>query len=156
MRKCLVTSFALVLLAANAAWADVVVHNPFDPVSVFLVFVLEAGLAAYLADPLGLRPRRVFVAWLATTLVTFALFVKFIAYLQEIPFIQRVIAAAACVVVLEALALYVMGLVPFLRHGRSGRLPATKTLAVSAFVNVGSMLTSLWMVSLFIFLSFMM
>ena len=143
MKKRIVSSAIFLLFAADPAWANVVVRNSFDPATVLLILVLEAVLAARIARSFGLEPERVFVAWLGTTLVTFALFVKFTSDLKSLSFISRVAIGELWVIILEGLVLYLMSHSSYFRGGRSGPLELQKAVKVSAVANIASILMGL-------------
>ena len=141
-KRSLLTSVVIVLLTAGSAWGNPIVRRHtfgfVDPPAL-AILVVEALLAAILLYRLGFRPLRVFFAWLAITLITFMLFVKFLIITEDYSFIARGVIGEIWIVILEGLALYILCFSPFFYRCRSDSLEAGQALRVSAIANLASL-----------------
>lgn len=151
IKKTILISTAIILSASTSARANPVTYGPPPYITESLILGLESILVAIILHRLGFKPLWIFFFWLPITWVTFILLVKFIAIIKNAPFVLTVVTGELCVILLEALALYLISLSPFFYRSRSSPLECLQALKLSTIVN----LASLSMGFLLLFLSFL-
>jgi hypothetical protein len=140
IKRTILISTAIILSASNSAWANPVVYGPPPYITESLILGLESLLVAIILYRLGFKPLWTFFSWLPITWITFILLVKFIAFIKNAPFILTVATGELCVILLEALALYLISLSSFFYRSRSNPLEPLQAIKLSTIVNIASLL----------------
>ena len=140
LKRTILISPVIVLIAAGPAYANVIRRGPIVPSMTFLILSLEALLATILLRNLGFKTLLIFPVWLAITSVTFVMFYKYLSSMEDVPFVVKAITGEIWVIILEALAFYCLALTSLFFRRPSDPLKPTQALKISAIVNVASML----------------
>jgi len=148
IKRTILISTAIILSASTPAWANPVVYGPPPYITESLILGLESLLVTIILYRLGFKPLWIFFLWLPITYITFILLVKFIAFIKNVPLILTVVTGELCVILLEALALYLISLIPFFYRSRSTPLASLQVIKLSTIVNLASLLMGLLLIFL--------